>query len=136
MNKSELDEDSRPSYKVIIVGKSHVGKTKLLTRYKFGVFEETGSTTVGVDSHLVNKKEARFRYYDTAGQDIYRAIVHTYYRNSDACVICYDVNDPATVGEIGYYEKKVHELVPDCLMFVVGCKADLPAKIDENKIRS
>ena len=91
MNKSEFDEDDLPRYKIIIVGKSKVGKTKLLVRYKFGSYEDSGVTTLGVDSHLVVTAQGKFQYYDTAGQDVYRAIVDSYYRGSDACIIAYDV---------------------------------------------
>lgn len=92
MNRSELDEDEVPSYKIIIVGKSHSGKTKLLARYKFGLYEDSGVITIGVDSHVVRTSKAKFRFYDTAGQDMYRAIVDSYYRGSDACIIVYDVS--------------------------------------------
>ena len=92
VNVSELDEEELPHYKVIIVGKSKAGKTKLLTRYKFGVYADQGFTTVGVDNHVVVRKRAKFTYFDTAGQDAYRAIVSSFYRGSDACIIVYDVS--------------------------------------------
>jgi GTPase SAR1 family protein len=47
------------------------GKTKLLTRYKFGSYNDDGSITVGVDSLIIKTKQAKFSYYDTAGQDKY-----------------------------------------------------------------
>ena len=96
MNRSEIDEDDVPMYKIIIVGHTSIGKTKLLIRYKFGVYEDEGIVTIGVDSHVVKTSKAKFRYYDTAGQDIYRAIIDSYYRGSDACLICYDVTSKAS----------------------------------------
>lgn len=84
------------NYKIVIVGKSSSGKTKLLIRYRFGTFTESGSITVGVDSHDVTHSNARFKYYDTAGQDRYKAIVDSYYRGSDACIIAYDISNQNT----------------------------------------
>ncbi len=46
-------------------------------------------------------------YYDTAGQDKFRAIVNTYYRGSDACIIVYDSNSMESYEEISYYYNKV-----------------------------
>ena len=93
MNISEYDEDENlPNYKIIIVGKTRSGKTKLLTRYKFGTYSDDGSITVGVDSLIIKNKEAKYSYYDTAGQDKYKAIVSSYYRGSDACILVYDTN--------------------------------------------
>ena len=89
------------------MGKSRVGKTKLLTRYKFGSYEDSGMITVGVDSHVVRNSKAKFRFYDTAGQDMYRAIVDSFYRGSDACIIAYDISSPDSFSEIGFYYNKI-----------------------------
>lgn len=92
MNDSEFDEDEKPRYKIIILGLSNTGKTKLLTRYKYGTYNDTGITTIGVDTFEFSHPKAYFKYNDTAGQDKYRAIVDSYYRDSDACLIAYDIS--------------------------------------------
>ena len=43
------EEDSTPSYKIIILGKSAAGKTKLLVRYLYKTYEDAGNVTVMVD---------------------------------------------------------------------------------------
>jgi GTPase SAR1 family protein len=55
MIKSSLAEEESflPSYKIIILGKAAAGKTKLLTRYRYGTFEETRNATLMVDYTLV-----------------------------------------------------------------------------------
>jgi GTPase SAR1 family protein len=68
MNISEYDDDDIPNYKIIIVGRTQSGKTKFLTRYKFGSYNDDGVTTMGVDSLLIKTPKAKFSYYDTAGQ--------------------------------------------------------------------
>jgi GTPase SAR1 family protein len=62
------DESSVPTYKVIIIGKTQSGKTKLLTRYKYGTYIDEGVTTAGVDSFRVKTNEAEYSYFDTCGQ--------------------------------------------------------------------
>jgi GTPase SAR1 family protein len=47
---------------------STAGKTKLLTRYIYGSFNEQGLSTQGVDYSIVKQIGAKFGYYDTAGQ--------------------------------------------------------------------
>ena len=74
------------------MGKTKAGKTKLLTRYKFGTYSDDGAITVGVDSLIIKTTKAKYSYYDTAGQDKYKAIVTSYYRGSDACVLVYDAS--------------------------------------------
>ncbi len=70
MRMSDLDDmdEDRLNYKIILLGLSMVGKTKLLARYKFGVFDPTGVTTVAVDSYCVKAPGVCFNYHDTAGQ--------------------------------------------------------------------
>ena len=58
---------------------------------------------------------------------MYRAIVDSYFRGSDACVIAYDVTSMDSFSEIGHYYNRVKEMVPDSLLFIVGCKSDLEA---------
>ena len=43
------EEDSTPTYKIIILGKSAAGKTKLLVRYLYQTYSDAGNVTVMVD---------------------------------------------------------------------------------------
>jgi GTPase SAR1 family protein len=59
MIKSSVGEDESPqlpAYKVIILGMTSVGKTKLLTRYKYNDYKDEGATTLVVDFTPVCKK--------------------------------------------------------------------------------
>ena len=47
---------------------SSAGKTKLLTRYIYGSYNDQGQFTHGVDCSFVKRNNAKFGYYDTAGQ--------------------------------------------------------------------
>lgn len=94
------DDDELPNYKIIIVGKTQSGKTKFLTRYRFGNYTDDGTMTVGVDSFVIKTPKAKFSYYDTAGQDRYKAIVSSYYKGSDACILVYDVSSQKSFEEM------------------------------------
>lgn len=62
------EEDSTKTYKVIILGKSAAGKTKLLVRYLYRTYEDAGNVTVMVDCSFKKREQHRIAYYDTAGQ--------------------------------------------------------------------
>lgn len=74
------------------MGKGQAGKTKLLTRYKFGTYTDASMLTIGVDSLVIKTETAKYSYYDTAGQDRYKSIVSSYFQGSDACLLVYDVS--------------------------------------------
>jgi len=99
MNKSSFfqeDSDSLPKYKIIILGKSMAGKSKLLTRFQHKFYEDSGVSTVSVDFNIMKRDNAIYCYYDTAGQDRFRSIVDHYYKGSDACIIVYDVSSTSS----------------------------------------
>lgn len=125
MNISLLEDEDLPNYKIIIVGRTQSGKTKLLTRYKFGNYTDDGAITLGVDSLVIKTDKAKFTYYDTAGQDKYKAIVSSYYKGSDGCILAYDVSSTKSFDDMAYYYNMVKQTIPDCLIYVVGCKGDL-----------
>jgi GTPase SAR1 family protein len=79
---------------------------------------------MGVDNFIIKAKYAKFAYYDTTGQEKYRSIVSSYYRNSDACLLVYDVNSSESFEEMAFYYNTVKEQLPDCLIYIVGCKSD------------
>lgn len=62
------DEETLPQYKIILLGKSKAGKTKLLVRYLYGSYEDSGVSTLMVDCSYLKKNNVKYAYYDTAGQ--------------------------------------------------------------------
>jgi small GTP-binding protein len=68
------------------------GKTKLLTRYKYGNYVDEGSQTMMVDCTYVYRNKAKYNYFDTAGQEKYRSILNLYFKGSDAAILVYSVD--------------------------------------------
>ncbi len=81
--------------------------------------------TLSVDFYITKRPNACYKYYDTCGQEVYRAIVSHYYKGSEACIITYDVSERSTFEEISYYYNQVKEQTDDALLYIVGCKGDL-----------
>lgn len=46
----------------------------------------------------------------------------------------YNINDEKSFEELEFYRKKVEEEVPDCKMYLVGCKGDLEQKVPFSEI--
>lgn len=96
------------SFKVIIIGNSAVGKTRMI--YQFVNDElppEMKQETIGVEYYgktivfgMVDKatrtpvhKSMRVSYFDTAGQEKYDAITTAHYRKAMGAVVVYSVTD-------------------------------------------
>uniref|UniRef100_A0A0N5AHF6 Ras-related protein Rab-33 n=1 Tax=Syphacia muris TaxID=451379 RepID=A0A0N5AHF6_9BILA len=117
--------------RVIILGDAGVGKTCLSFRFCNGRFPGQTEATVGVDfrerSIIMDGELIRVQLWDTAGQERYRqSIVSHYYRNVNAVVFVYDVNDPASFHSLP-------EWIAECSKHSVTASNDTPHILIGNK---
>lgn len=81
--------------KVILVGDSHTGKSCLLHRLVNGTFDNNQHITIGVDFGTkyipIQNEIIKFQIWDTAGQESFRSIIRSYYKNIAASIIVYDI---------------------------------------------
>ena len=90
-----------PSYKVILLGDSAVGKTCLCARYLTGDYGEQKPTVgIGFNDTQITKdgQPARLEIWDTAGQEKFRSFAPMYYRGAHAALVCYDSTNPASLN--------------------------------------
>ena len=89
---------------LITLGDHMVGKTSILTRFKDDSFSLSTYTTIGIDfvSKVMNvsSKSVRVKIRDTAGQDRYKVMTKSYYRNAKACLIVYDITRRETFDNV------------------------------------
>lgn len=119
-------------FKLLIVGESGVGKTCMLLQYADSVFEENFLSTIGVDFKVklidVDDKKVKLQIWDSAGQDRFRNITASYYRNSSGMIIVYDVTNHSTFDKISDWVEEVRRFAPDVPLLLVGNKCDLDDK--------
>jgi hypothetical protein len=70
--------------KIVLVGDSAVGKTNLLHRYTDHTFLRNTKSTLGVDfislEQQIDNAKVKIQFWDTAGQENFRAITRTHYK--------------------------------------------------------
>ena len=111
------------------------GKTKLLTRYRYGTYSDAGTITAMVDCTLVVRPNGRFGYFDTAGQEKYRSILSMYFKGSDAALLIYAVDNPSSLTELSYYQEQLNNHAPNCKIFLIATKCDLPRKVSKEMVK-
>ena len=93
------------AFKVIVVGNSDVGKTRMTYIYANGELPPKNmKATVGVGYYgktipffLENQKgeqvakSIRISFYDTAGQEKFQSLGYAFYRGADCCALVYDI---------------------------------------------
>ncbi|CAH8492866.1 unnamed protein product [Dicrocoelium dendriticum] len=119
-----------PTYKLLLVGDSCVGKTSLLIRFKDRVFLR-GSyiATIGIDYKTrivtVNGLPVRLQIWDTAGQEKFRSLTKTYYRDSHAVILVYDITREDTLAHTKSWLDEINSnILSNTIIVLVGNKSD------------
>jgi Ras-related protein Rab-1A len=119
--------------KCLVIGDSGIGKSSLMLRFTDDVFNSQYISTIGVDFKIktmsVKNKIFKFQIWDTAGQDRFRTITSSYYRGSNAILICYDVTERETFHNVSKWleEAKIFSTTNPFLI-LCGTKSDLSDK--------
>jgi len=124
--------------KCLVIGDSGSGKTSLMLRYTDDIFTNDFISTIGVDFKIktifYNDKIIKFQIWDTAGQERFRTITSSYYRGSNAIIICYDITEYSSFMNVKKWldETKTY-LTSKPILILCGTKTDLENKRMVNK---
>eukprot|EP00486_Rosalina_sp_Unknown_P007392 CAMPEP_0201574794 /NCGR_PEP_ID=MMETSP0190_2-20130828/19522_1 /ASSEMBLY_ACC=CAM_ASM_000263 /TAXON_ID=37353 /ORGANISM="Rosalina sp." /LENGTH=151 /DNA_ID=CAMNT_0048003543 /DNA_START=209 /DNA_END=664 /DNA_ORIENTATION=+ len=76
----------------------------------------------------VDNKTIKLQIWDTAGQEKFKTITASYYRNAHAVMIVYDVSDRQTFDNIESWLSDVERYCPsDICKMIIGNKSDIDA---------
>ena len=104
------DNEKQPiKCKVVLIGKSGVGKTSIISRYTANIFKDYLMATPGANFitkkiYMPEEKEnIKFEIWDTAGQERYRSLAKVFYKNASACILVYDITNKTSFEDIRKY---------------------------------
>jgi len=129
-----LRNKTNKTYKMIILGSYAVGKTSLVDRLVYNEFKEN-ETTIGASFNCIMHSGETYQYnlhiWDTAGQERYRSISQIYYKNTDICMMVYNMNNIESLIDIdNYWIDNFHKNNyatedSNISLFIVGNMADI-----------
>ena len=124
--------------KYVIVGDASVGKSNLLLRYTHGEFREEYQLTIGVEfgskNLVINNNIYRIQIWDTAGQENFRSITRSYYKNSACALIVYDITRRLSFESLSDWIEDCKNSSPKTVVMVlVGNKCDLAQNREVNE---
>jgi len=111
-----------------------VGKSNILLRFTNKCFHNEHDLTIGVEigveiaTKLVSRqgKKYRLQFWDTAGQEAFRAITTSYYRGTIGCLVVYNVTDRTSFDSLSYWVNDIKKYCdPSIVTALVGNKIDL-----------
>jgi len=125
------------SYKLILLGETAVGKTTFAKQYIDQKFNNIYNPTIGIEYgykfiEIENEGEKipiKLHIWDTAGQELYRSITRSYYRDSAGVLLLYDITDEQSFIDIKrWYGDILKYLDPLTPIILIGNKVDMKDK--------
>ena len=123
-------EESEMIFKIIIVGNSSTGKTKIIDRYLKNIFEDNSISTLGFQmykkEYQIEQDKITVQIWDTAGQEKYASLTSSYYKSAKGALVVYDITDKESFNKI---EKLVNDIKnggdKNIYIILLGNKIDL-----------
>lgn len=127
-------------YKLLFLGDTTVGKTCCCLRITQNVYTGSHLSTIGTDSAKKNievvdretnkKVQIQMMLTDTAGQERFRAMAKSYYRQADGIFLMYDITLKETFLNIENWINQIKECAsPDVVIYLLANKIDMKDKI-------
>jgi small GTP-binding protein len=121
------------SKKVCLLGDFAVGKTSLVRRFVYDLFDDKYISTIGVK---VSRKtvavprandvvELTMMLWDLAGSEEFTPVRASYTRGAAGAVLVCDLSRPETLDDLRIYAEDLCQVSPDACLIVAANKRDL-----------
>ena len=102
---SKDQDEEKLTFKIITLGESGVGKTSILRRYVYNLYDDNSISTIGLsfvfkEITLKNNEKVQLKLIDTGGQEKYRALAKSYFKNADGVFFVYAIDNEDSFNNI------------------------------------
>lgn len=120
--------DEPEKIKVICLGDSAVGKSKLVERFLMDGYKPQQQSTYALTlfnyETKVNGKKISVDFWDTAGQERFASMHPSYYHQAHACVLVFDATRKITYKNLNGWYKELRQYRPSIPCLLVANKID------------
>ena len=121
------------NYKIVILGDQHVGKTSILSKYRYETIEDGYAPTVGIDfltkNVFLEDKTIRLIMWDTAGQERFKSLIPSYLKNAHSIILTFDITSKSSFNSLNKWLQEIKDHVQENVFIVIcGNKIDLNNK--------
>ena len=121
------------SFKIIVIGDSAVGKSSLTLRGTKDHFKDFYTPTIGFEflsfNIRIKDKIVKLQIWDTCGQEVYRSLISSFYRNSSLAIIVYAIDNQESFDNLDSWLDEIKSQThPYLKIFLIGNKVDLEDK--------
>ena len=128
------------SFKIIVIGDSSVGKSSLTLRGTKDNFKDYYTPTIGFEflSFNIRIKDqiVKLQIWDTCGQEVYRSLISSFYRNSSLAIIVYAIDCQESFDNLESWLDEIKtQTHPDLKFILVGNNRSRRSKSDTKNNR-
>ena len=133
----DMNDFSDADVKIILLGDSAVGKSKLMKRFLMDDYKPRQLSTFALTLYRyntnVNGKPCKIDFWDTAGQERFQSLHPSYYFGAKACVMVFDVTRKLTYQHLSTWYKELRQYCEDIPCYCVANKIDVDYKVTKKK---
>ncbi|NXN99261.1 RBL2A protein, partial [Rhinopomastus cyanomelas] len=131
----EAAADAEETVKIICLGDSAVGKSKLLERFLLDGFRPQQLSTFALTLYKhraqVDGRTVAVDFWDTAGQERFQSMHASYYHQAHACIMVFDVQRKVTYRNLNNWYRELREFRPEIPCIVLANKIDADMKMTQ-----
>lgn len=126
--------DQCPSIKICFLGDASVGKTSIINVIQKKDFPTEHATTVGACFYIrkiqvEDGSMVKMHIWDTAGQEKFRALTNSYFRDAQIVVLVYDITSEKSFQEMKKFYNDVQQYcLEDAKILIFANKTDLESE--------
>ena len=142
-DKDDVNKLKDIEIKIVLLGDINVGKTSIVLRYTNNIFEKNYLPTIGGAYSqkilaLKNGISLKLNIWDTSGQERFRTMIKLYYRDAEAAILVYDINNEKSLINLEYWIQELKNNVDtkNIIIAMAGNKCDIEeidGKVDFKK---
>ena len=125
------------NFKILMIGDTTSGKSKLLTRYIDGYFPHNYISTLAVEYKTklltVNNIDICLQIWDTSGHEKFRTLSKSFVRGADGIMFVYDITKRQTFDLVKYFIIDFFNETNEAKGIIVGTKCEKENKREVSK---
>merc|ERR1712083_846498 len=129
----DYDQDTskgEKAVKVICLGDSAVGKSKLVERFLLDGYAPQQLSTYALTLYRyrtkVGTRDVLIDFWDTAGQERFNTMHRSYYHQAHACILVFDSTRKVTYKNLNTWYTELRQYWPQIPALLAANKIDLP----------
>ena len=137
--ETDPNDLSPADVKIILLGDSAVGKTKLVERFLMDEYNPQQLSTYALTMFRKNLdidgKNVKVDIWDTAGQERFNKMHPAYYHRAHACILCFDVTRKATYQHLGAWYDEMRDACENIPCILVANKIDIDYQVTRKNFK-